>query len=296
MSDVSKKRKVRGGHRAFVKRYIGETNEMIANYEDGESNTIVQRKITLTEKLETVKHLGNEILDLITEGEDIELQIENEIEESESVRAEIQKVILTIEETLDRKINKQDSNPHVASTSSVSTTPSPPVRAKLPRLEVRKFSGEINEWDSFESAIHKNESLADLDKFSYLRGFLIEPARSTIAGFALTSRNYQAAIDLLKRRYGKKTAIQRAHVNDLLNVEPVYHERDPTRIRRLYNLVESKYRALEALEVDQATYSTFVVPSLLGKLPESLRLMITRGEDHHSWDMSFWTLLEKKST
>ena len=132
MSDVSKKRKVRGGYRALVKRYIGETNEMIANYEGGESNTIAQRKITLTEKLETLKHLDNEILDLITEREDIELQIENEIEESESVRAEIQKVILTIEETLGRKINKQDSNPHVASTSSVSTTPSPLVRVRLP--------------------------------------------------------------------------------------------------------------------------------------------------------------------
>ena len=37
-----------------------------------------------------------------------------------------------------------------------------PARVKLPRLEVRKFSGKLEEWqefwDSFESAIHSNDS------------------------------------------------------------------------------------------------------------------------------------------
>ena len=78
------------------------------------------------------------------------------------------------------------------------------VRAKLPKLEVRKFGGNISEcqefWDSFESAIDQNETLAKIDKFSYLRGLLIEPARSAIAGFSLTSANYKAAIQLLKKR------------------------------------------------------------------------------------------------
>ena len=36
---------------------------------------------------------------------------------------------------------------------------------------------------------------------------------------------------------------------------------------------------------DQETYSAIVVPSLLEKLPEQLRLTITRGEDHHEWNL-----------
>ena len=64
--------------------------------------------------------------------------------------------------------------------------PSSSIRAKLPKLDVRKFGGKISEWqefwDSFESAIDKNEALADVDKFSYLRGLLIEPARSPLQG------------------------------------------------------------------------------------------------------------------
>ena len=78
------------------------------------------------------------------------------------------------------------------------------VRVKLPKLEVQKFSRRLEQWQEFwdccESAIHLNESLSDVDKFSYLRGLLLEPARSAIAGFSLTAANYAAAVELLKRK------------------------------------------------------------------------------------------------
>ena len=163
------------------------------------------------------------------------------------------------------------------------------VRAKLPKLEVWKFGGNISEWqefwDSFESAIDRNERLAEVDKFSYLQGLLIEQAQSAIAGFSLTSANYKAAIQLLKKHYSKQKVIQRTYINDLLNLERIYSERDTQRLRTMYDFAETKYRALEALGVDQETYSAIVVPSLLKNLPEQLRLTITRGEDHHEWNL-----------
>lgn len=125
-----------------------------------------------------------------------------------------------------------------------------------------------------------------MDKFSYLRGLLVGPARSSIAGFALTSANYESGLELLRNRYGKKTAIQRAHVNELLNVQPVYNERDAERLRSLYDLLETKHRALQTLEVDESTYSAIVVPSVLEKLPHALRLTITRGKEHWWWNLS----------
>ena len=73
--------------------------------------------------------------------------------------------------------------------------------------------------------MHRNDKLENVGKFSYLRGLLVGPPRSVIAGFALTSANYQAAVEPLNKWYGKKEAIQRASVNELLNVQPVYNER-----------------------------------------------------------------------
>lgn len=160
------------------------------------------------------------------------------------------------------------------------------VRTKLPKLEVPKFNGKLHEWqefwDSYSSAIHKNDSLEEVDKFTYLRSLLTAQAKSAIAGFALTSANYGAAVELLTKRYGNKTAIQRAHVNDMLTVS-VYDERDSPRLRTLYDLLETKFRALQALGVHESSYSAIVVPSVLEKLLQPLRLTITRGKDHEEW-------------
>ena len=103
------------------------------------------------------------------------------------------------------------------------------------------------------------------------------PAKTCIAGFALTEANYNAAIKLLERRFGKKIAIERAHISELLNVQPVYSDREPRRLRTLYDKVESHYRGLVAIRVDERTYSGIVVPSILEKLPDTLRHHQRRG-------------------
>ena len=66
---------------------------------------------------------------------------------------------------------------------------------------------------------------------------------------------------------------------------PVYGEKDTTRERTLYDTVETHYRGLVALGVDEETYSSIVVPAILEKLPEYLRLTITRGREYLEWSL-----------
>lgn len=49
----------------------------------------------------------------------------------------------------------------------------------------------------------------------------------------------------------------------------------------MYDFAETKYR----VGVEQDTYAAIVLPSLLEKLFEQPRLTITRGEDHHEWNL-----------
>lgn len=102
------------------------------------------------------------------------------------------------------------------------------VPAKLPKLEAKKFNEKLCEWqefwDSFESAIHMNNGLSNVDKLSYLSSLLLGSTKSAIGGFALTSANYESAMELLKKHYGKKVAIQRALISELLNARPVFNE------------------------------------------------------------------------
>ncbi|PFX14403.1 hypothetical protein AWC38_SpisGene21443 [Stylophora pistillata] len=97
--------------------------------------------------------------------------------------------------------------------------------------------------------------------------------------------NYAAAVELLKKRFGKKIAIQRTLVNELLNTQPVFNDGDTVRLRNLYDFVESKYRALQALQVEEQNYSEIVVPVLLERIPASIRLTITRGTNYLEWSV-----------
>ena len=74
-------------------------------------------------------------------------------------------------------------------------------------------------------------------------------------------------------------------MNELLNARPVFNESDRARLRGLYDFVEAKYRALQPLNVDERTYSEIVVPMLLERIPDSIRLTITREKQYLEWTL-----------
>ena len=116
-----------------------------------------------------------------------------------------------------------------------------------------------------------------MDKFTYLRYLLDKPVKKVIAGFSLTEANYEAAVDLLKQRFAKPVVIKRSHINELMNLQPVYKEHDLDRLRHFYDMAETHFRGLDSMMVDETTYSCVVVPLLLDKLPEAVRLSMLRA-------------------
>ena len=111
-------------------------------------------------------------------------------------------------------------------------------RVKLPKLDLRKFDGEVSTWptfwDSFESSIHKNPTLAPIDKFNYLNSLLMKPALDSISGLSLTASNYEEAVAILKKRFGNKQQIINRHMDILLNVSPMTNQ-DTRKLRELYD-------------------------------------------------------------
>ena len=111
-----------------------------------------------------------------------------EIEKADNAMAEVEKTTLEIEDALCKFVeNAPLSQPHVGvvpnlDNSHVSVTSAArSVRAKLPKLELSKFSGKICNWqefwDGFSSSVDMNDQLSDVDKFAYLRGYLEESAK-----------------------------------------------------------------------------------------------------------------------
>lgn len=71
-------------------------------------------------------------------------------------------------------------------------------KAKLPKLALPKFRGEVtqwqNFWDSYNSAIHVNQHLSLIDKFNHLHPLFEGQATRAMQGLTRTEANYNSAI------------------------------------------------------------------------------------------------------
>ncbi|XP_048580427.1 uncharacterized protein LOC116614572 [Nematostella vectensis] len=277
MATIASKRKSRAGHRAFVTRFMAEGCEEKSAVE------------VLRDRLQILKTLDDEVLELMSRDDVFtEEDVEEETVNAGKIETTIREKILALE-AAEETSRRNSVASEIESEAAASSAQDQETRARLPKLRLKNFAGSVGEWqefwDGFESSIHSNPRLATVDKFNYLRSLLVGPARGAVAGFALTAANYQSAIDLLKRRYGQTEKIKRAHINEIMKVRGVTSEKDAAGLRRFYDVVETKHRGLQALGVEAAQYESILVPALLEKIPEAVRLSITRGKSHENWVM-----------
>lgn len=154
---------------------------------------------------------------------------------------------------------------------------------KLPKLVIEKYSGEISQWHEFwsqyEMAIHENDALCKKEKFTYLKSYLTGAAARAVAGLTMSDSNYDAAIEILQKRFGRKDIVISAHMSKLLNLTPVRKSSDVTALRNLYDECEIQIRSLESLGVHSDTYGCLLCPVLMQLLPEDIALAYTRKSD-----------------
>ena len=147
------------------------------------------------------------------------------------------------------------------------------------------FANWFTFWDTYKAAIHDNAELSDIGKFTYLVSLLRNSAKEAIAGLSLTAANYQEAIEILCKRFGDRTQIQARHIDVLMSLEPVMSSQNLTGMRQLYDTVETNIRGLKSLGVDRESYGTLLSPVILKKLPQDLRLIISRQVTDDEWNL-----------
>ncbi|XP_046855001.1 uncharacterized protein LOC124448033 [Xenia sp. Carnegie-2017] len=246
------------GHRRSARKSANKLKEKIRET-DGEidRNELRQLRDGLNDKIATLKILNDAIIDMLSKSneENAEEELGKEIEVTGEIRAEFKQAIMDVSDIVkESNVTVETATTALNGTlnSSLSSETRRVIRAKLLNVEVKKFSGGLQEWQEFLDSFDSADSLP-------------EPARSTISGFPLTSENYHEAVGLLKRRYGKKNVIKKAHIQDLMNVKPVTDERDIDKFRQLYDTCETSYRNLKALGVDEAVYSSILIPEVNAK-------------------------------
>ncbi|XP_011408081.1 PREDICTED: uncharacterized protein LOC105315219 [Amphimedon queenslandica] len=281
---LTHKRRVRGGHRGSVKKMVSELEEFLASIEERDSLTVSARlnqlKRSMEEKLETITILDAEILALIEEED----ELAREIEEADAFKASMYMALAMITEKLAVESSAGASPPAV--TPRVSSSSS---QAKLPKLTLRPFNGDVTQWltfwDSFKSAVHENDAISDIDKFNYLRSLVERSAKEAISGLTLSSANYREAIAILQKRFGNKKQIINKHMDALLSVEAVTSQYNVKGLRRLYDQLETHIRGLKALGVDSESYGSLLSSVLVKKLPTEMQLLISRQLSSDDWTL-----------
>ncbi|UYV65019.1 hypothetical protein LAZ67_3002845 [Cordylochernes scorpioides] len=151
---------------------------------------------------------------------------------------------------------------------------------KLPKLTMERFYGEISQWlnfwNAFDSSINRNEHLTKIDKFNYLKAYLGGTAAQTVEGFCLSEENYDKAVELLKKRFGKGERLIDVHMNNLLALKPLRVTKDVRAFRELYGRILVQIRSLESLGVVVESYGNLLCPLLLKLLPSDLKLELHR--------------------
>ena len=159
-------------------------------------------------------------------------------------------------------------------------------KPRLPKLSLAKFKGEVTKWntfwDSFESAIHNNNDISKIDKFNYLNSLLEGTALRAIQGLTLTGANYDAAIEILRDRFGQPQQIITAHMDELLKIPASTGDRLSS-LRFIYDKISVHVRALASLGVSSDQYGSLLIPIVLSKMPGDIRLQIARQTKKDAW-------------
>ena len=138
-------------------------------------------------------------------------------------------------------------------------------KVMLPKLTLKKFNEDLTNWATFwyafESAIHENPNLSDIDKFNYLSSLLEHPASDAIADLKLTAANYAEAIVILKKWFGNKQHNITKHMDALLSIDAVTLQYNLKGLRHLYDSVETQVRGLRSLGIPPESYGSFYCPS-----------------------------------
>ena len=90
---------------------------------------------------------------------------------------------------------------------------------------------------------------------------------------------------MLEKRFGNKQQIISRHMDTLLNLEAVTSPQNTRALRKLYNKLETNVRGLDALGVKAESYGTLLATVLVRKLPQELRLIVSRQESGE-WTIS----------
>ena len=219
-----------------------------------------------------------------------------DLEEAADFRDNVRKNRILAVERLNTLLAAAQPLPTTPPASSVGDISTALAEVKLPKLELKKFRGDILEyeawWDVF-SLIHESTTLPTISKFAYLKSCLEGEAAQAIAGLKVSEANYETAIEIITNRFGGKDKRVFTHKTQLIGLSCPKPTVDC--LRGLRDQLLSHTRSLENLEITKEQYGVFLTPLVISKLPQEVRMEWSREAEGKERDIDYLlTFLESE--
>ena len=105
--------------------------------------------------------------------------------------------------------------------SNVTSQPIISTNIPLPKINIPPFDGKIDEWSNFkglyDSLVHTNDSLSNIEKFQYLKSYLFGDAASMVANYQLKGELYEIAYKTVNDRYHNKRRLAQLYIDQILD-------------------------------------------------------------------------------
>lgn len=158
--------------------------------------------------------------------------------------------------------------------SSTNASIAEPTGIKLPTLKLGEFSGQADKWIAFyslfDSTVHKNSRLSEVEKFTYLLSCLHGEPLNLIKSLPITAANYNIGYQQLIKRYNNSRLLITLHINNIIDL-PSVHNGSVKQMRTFVSALQENMSALRALQHGLKDESIFMTTFLLRKFDNDFR-------------------------
>ncbi|XP_071578247.1 uncharacterized protein [Temnothorax nylanderi] len=140
---------------------------------------------------------------------------------------------------------------------------------RLPKIDLPSFSGAYEDWNpfynTFNSLIHSNTSLNDIQKFHYLKSSLKGEAAEMIASHEISEVHYNDAWTRLKERYDNERLAVQNHIKAIFEL-PTLRKENSVTLRSILDGTLKHTRALAALRRPTNHWDDLLIHIITSKL------------------------------
>jgi hypothetical protein len=259
-------------HRGAIVRLIDEVKQELEGA-DINAAAVKTKMERLDESQEEILDLDQKIIDAMLDADATDDEMDQEMLEAEEIKNSISAIKLLVNEAL--KPTSRPGSPAPSDAFETASGLSTKRNYKLPKIEIKKFDGDLKNWLGFWAQfqkIHDDEELHEADKFQYLAQSMVAGSRAQklLNSYPQSTANYPKVVQALKDRFGDKDLLTEVYVRELLALVLTNFGKKDWTLSTMYDDLETQLRGLESLGVTSQQSAVFLYPLVESSLPEEL--------------------------